>query len=84
VLDHELELLQPPVRLLGRLIGLAVRAPTRLRLGGPLVRASEFVDLLARAPDVAPQGVDDRVELRFEVVSVLDETRWRCGRGRSI
>jgi hypothetical protein len=73
VLHDELELLQAPVGLLRGLGRLAVLGAARLRFGGPLIRARELLDLLPGPPNVAPEGVDDRVELGFEVVAVFDE-----------
>src|SRR5207302_7621651 len=52
--------------------------------GCALVRARELLDLLTRSTNVTPQGVDDRVELCFEVVPVLDETCRLRARARSI
>ncbi len=65
VLHDELELLQPPIGTLRRLVELALARPTRLSLGHPLVGTRELLDLLARTPDIAPQPVDQCIELRF-------------------
>jgi hypothetical protein len=83
VLDDKLQLLEPAIRDLRRLIRFSIDGATRLRLGGALVRPRELVDLLPRTSDVVPKGVDDRVELGFEVVPVLDQPRSRA-RARSI
>src|SRR5262249_35978925 len=84
VLYHQLELLEAPIRLLRRLVRLAVRRATRLRLSRALVRAREFVDLLSGPTDVAPESVDDAIELSLEVVAFLDQARRLSARARSI
>src|SRR6058998_3703903 len=84
MLDDELQLLEPTVRLLRPLVWLAVLGVARLRLGGPLVRARVLVDLLPRAAHVPTKRVDDRLELCLEIVAVLDETRRLRVRARSI
>jgi hypothetical protein len=84
VLRDELKLLQSPVRALRALVELALGRSARLGLRHALVRARELLDLLARAPDIAPQRVDQRIELRFEVVRVFDESRRLWSRFPSI
>jgi len=64
-LHDELQLLQPAIRGLRRLVGLPIRRAARLRLGRSLIRARELVDLLARASDVLSERVDYGVELRL-------------------
>lgn len=66
VADRELQLLQPAERALARLVRLAGDA--RLALRALLVGALELLDLLAQAPDVAPQPVDDEVVETIKVV----------------
>src|SRR5687767_5057130 len=83
VLHYELKLLQAPVGALCRFVELALLGPARLGLCHAVVRARILLDLLARSANVAPQRVDQCIELRFEVVRILDETRLRC-RGPSI
>jgi hypothetical protein len=84
VLHDELQLLQAPVGLLRRLGRLAILGAARLRFRGALIRARELLDLLPRPPNVAPEGIDDRVELGFEVVAVFDEAGRFGARLRSI
>jgi hypothetical protein len=55
-----------------------------LGLRHALVRARELLDLLSCAPDIAPQCVDQRIELRFEVVRIFDESRRLWSRSPSI
>ena len=84
VLRDELQLLQAAIGPLRLLVEIAFGRSTRLRLGHPLVGARELLDLLARAPDIASQHVDQSVELRFEVVRFFDESRRLWRRARSI
>lgn len=66
VVDRELQLLQPAERALRSLIRLARRFG--LTLGALRVGLLEPLDLLPEAADVAPQLVDDEVELTVKVV----------------
>ena len=84
VLHDELKLFEAPVRALCRFVNVATRGTASLGFCHPLIGARELLDLLARAPDIAPQRVDQRVELRFEVVRVFDESRWLWSRSPSI
>jgi hypothetical protein len=73
VLHHELKLLEPTVRTLRRLI-VVFRASARSLLGLLLIRTTETIDLLAKAPNLFAKTVDDRIELRVEVIGVARET----------
>ena len=84
VLHDELKLLEPPVRALRRFVDLATRGTAGLRFCHALIGARKLLDLLPGAPDIAPQCVDQRVELRFEVVRVFDESRRLWSRSPSI
>jgi len=64
--DRELQLLQPAERALRRLVRLA-RGP-RLALRTLRVGLVELLDLLAKPADIAPQLIDDEVELTIKVV----------------
>jgi len=64
--DRELQLLQPAEGALRRLVRLTRRA--RLPLGALLVGLLELLDLLAQLANVAPQLIDDEVELTVKVV----------------
>ncbi|HEV2011538.1 MAG TPA: hypothetical protein VGS17_10995 [Candidatus Limnocylindria bacterium] len=66
VADRELQLLQPAEGALAGLVRLARDA--RLALRALLVGALELLDLLAQAPDVTPQPVDDEVIKTIKVV----------------
>jgi hypothetical protein len=66
VADRELHLLQPAEGALRRLIGRARGA--RLAFRVLLVGLLELLDLVAQPADVAPQPVDDEVELAIKVV----------------
>jgi len=67
VADRQLQLLQPAEGELARLVGLPAGG-AGLRLGAPLVGALEPLDLLAEPADLAPQRVDDPVELCVEII----------------
>lgn len=66
VADRELQLLQPAERALRGLVRLARRFG--LTLGALRVGLLESLDLLPEAADVAPQLIDDEVELTVKVV----------------
>src|SRR5207249_7726615 len=67
VLRDELQLFQAAVGPLRLFVEIVFGRSAGLRLGHALIRARELLDLLARAPDIAPQHVDQSVELRFEI-----------------
>jgi hypothetical protein len=75
VLHDELELLQAAIGALRRFVHRDVARSARLALRHALICARELLDLLARSTNVAPQRVDQCIELRFEVVRIFDETR---------
>jgi len=66
VADRELQLLQPAERALRGLVRLARGA--RLALGALRVGLLEPLDLLAQPANIAPQLIDDEVELTVKVV----------------
>lgn len=74
MLHDELQLLEAAVGTLDRLVRVIGRA-TRSLLGLPLVGPTEAVDLLPQTANFATERIDDRVELRVEVIGVVRETR---------
>jgi hypothetical protein len=66
VTDRELQLLQPAERALRGLVRLARRP--RLTLGALRVSLLESLDLLPQPAYVAPQLIDDEVELTVKVI----------------
>jgi hypothetical protein len=74
VLHDELQLLETAIGTLDRLVlvlGRAAGSFLRLLLIGP----TEAVDLLTQAANLATKRIDDRVELRVEVIGLACDTR---------
>ena len=65
-------MLQPPVVALRLAVELAVRRLPPAVFGVFLICARVLLDLLAQVAHLEPQGVDDGVKLRVEIVGLAD------------
>ena len=81
MLDHDLQLLQSAVPALGLIVDVATGRAPRALLRLSLIGVAEPIDLLPQAANVTAKRVDDRIELRIEVVCIARNPRRLAHRG---